>query len=45
MAWARMMAEQMGEEPVPSSRLVVGDVKGKAEVTVHVAGVPLEVWK
>lgn len=45
VAWARMTAEQMGEEPAPGSSLTVGDVEGKAEVTVHVAGVPEEIRK
>lgn len=45
VAWARMMAEQMGEEPAPGSRLIVGDAEGKAEVTIHVAGVPEEIRK
>lgn len=45
VAWARMTAEQMGEEPAPGSGLIVGDVEGKPEVTVHVVGVPEEIWK
>lgn len=45
VAWARMTAEQMGKEPAPGSRLIVGDAEGKAEVTIPIAGAPEEIWK